>query len=196
MKIERFIGGNFEANGYIIYLNRGGDAWIIDPGYAHRKFVNFATDNKLNILGILLTHHHYDHSDEADVLRHIYSCPVGLHREDLPRYRGMVDTVFEGGETLMLESEEIQVLHTPGHTSGGVCFFAPKSRVAFTGDTVFDIDLGRTDLPGGSAERLEASLRNVVDKWSNDVTIYPGHGNPRSMKFVRELNSEYIEMTN
>lgn len=95
----------------------------------------------------------------------------------------------------MLEDEEIQVLHTPGHTAGGVCFYAAKSHVAFTGDTVFNIDLGRTDLPGGSAERLEASLRQVVNRWSSDVTIYPGHGDPCSMKFVREINFEFIEMT-
>jgi glyoxylase-like metal-dependent hydrolase (beta-lactamase superfamily II) len=194
MKIERFIGGNLEANGYIIYQMAGGAAWIIDPGYAHRVFTRFISENKLSVLGILLTHHHYDHSDEADVLRNTYDCPVCIHREDLARYRGKVDTIFEGGEELSLEEETIQVLHTPGHTAGGVCYYSLQSRVAFTGDTVFNVDLGRTDLPGGSPERLEASLRETINKWSNEIIIYPGHGDPCSMKYVREVNTEFIEM--
>jgi glyoxylase-like metal-dependent hydrolase (beta-lactamase superfamily II) len=117
-----------------------------------------------------------------------------MHREDLPYYKGAVDIVLEGGETLNLDVETITVLHTPGHTGGGVCFYAERSKVVFTGDTVFNVDLGRTDLPGGNAAHMRESLVSVVDRWSNDITIYPGHGDSCTMKYVREVNSEYIEM--
>jgi glyoxylase-like metal-dependent hydrolase (beta-lactamase superfamily II) len=194
MKIERIIGGTLEANGYILFQKSGGNAFVVDPGFSHKKYLAFAEKNNLRARGILLTHHHYDHSDEAGILRNEWDCPVYMHREDIPCYKGEVDVALKGGETLTLDGEEIRVLHTPGHTGGGVCFYSEKSRVAFTGDTVFNVDLGRTDLPGGSAERLRFSLINTVDKWANDITIFPGHGDPCTMKYVREINEEYIEM--
>jgi glyoxylase-like metal-dependent hydrolase (beta-lactamase superfamily II) len=194
MKIERIIGGNIEANGYIIRCDRGADAYVIDPGFSHKKYLSFVAENGLRVRGILLTHHHYDHTDKAEILSGEWSCPVCLHREDVPYYRGTVDTALEGGETFPFGDGELRVLHTPGHTGGGVCFCAEGSNAAFTGDTVFNVDLGRTDLAGGSAARLKDSLISVVDKWRNDVTIHPGHGDPCTMKYVRENNSEYIEM--
>ena len=86
------------------------------------------------------------------------------------------------------------MLSTPGHTGGSVCFYSEKSGIAFTGDTIFDIDIGRMDLPGGSTEDMRSSLLNVVNKWGNEIIIYPGHGDPSSMKRVREINHEFLEM--
>jgi glyoxylase-like metal-dependent hydrolase (beta-lactamase superfamily II) len=194
MKIERIIGGNLEANGYVIHNGMGKEGWIIDPGYSAGRYRRLTTDLKLLIRGILLTHHHYDHVGAVAVLRNDLNCPVYLHREDLPWYKEVYDTVLEGGEVFLLGDEEIKVLHTPGHTAGGVCYYLERSRVAFTGDTVFNVDLGRTDLPGGSEAQMRRSLIEVVNRWANDVTIYPGHGDPCTMKYVREVNGEFLEM--
>ncbi|MDR1778386.1 MAG: MBL fold metallo-hydrolase [Clostridiales Family XIII bacterium] len=194
MRLYRIVGGNIEANGYIISLKDGGDAWIIDPGFDRKKYLAYLKEHKLNPLGILLTHHHYDHADEAVWLRRELEIPVYIQREELSYYKGAADKVLEGGEVLMLGDEEIHVLHTPGHTAGGLCFYLPKSKVCFTGDTIFNVDLGYTHFPGGSAERMRDSLKNVVNTWGNDITIYPGHGDPASMKYVRAVNTEFLEM--
>lgn len=194
MKIERFIGGNLEANGFVIYRHDGGDALIIDPGYSHKRFTAFLKAHSLRPIAILLTHHHHDHSDEADVLANEWDCPVRLGIRDIPYYKGRVDAPLEGGECIDLDGETIQVFATPGHTAGGLCFYSEQSKVSFTGDTIFNVDLGYTHFPGGSAAEMRESLRSVINAWGNDITIYPGHGDPATMKYVRASNQEFLDM--
>ena len=194
MKIKRLIGGNLESNGYVIYQKENGPCYIIDPGYNPDKFLKVIRENRLKLLGILLTHHHYDHVGGVEKIRGLTDCPVYLHRGDLDMYKGEVDVVLEDGDVLMLGDEEIKVLHTPGHTEGGVCFYAEKSKLTFTGDTIFNVDLGRTDLKGGSDFKMEQSCRDVIDQWSNEITIYPGHGDSSTMKFVRKINQEFLDI--
>ena len=202
MKIERIVCGPLEANCYIIYRNEGGSAYIIDPGYDTKRTQDFIEAHKLNVKAILLTHSHRDHSGKADVLAKCYDVKVCAQREELDYYDGNinrlfgsnVDELFEGEEKLDLDGEIIDVLHTPGHSAGSLCFYSEKSRVAFTGDTIFNVDLGYTHFAGGSAARLKVSLKNIVANWGNDVTIYPGHGDPATMKYVREINQEFLDM--
>jgi len=193
MKVKRLIGGMLESNGYIIYQKEGGDCYIIDPGYNPEKFIKAMKESKLSIIGILLTHHHHDHVGGVKKIRDLKGCPVYMHREDIDIYRDEVDIIMEGGDIVMLGGEEIRVVHTPGHTEGSVCFYSEKSKLAFTGDTIFNVDLGRTDLKGGSSRRMEESIRNVINLWDNEITIYPGHGDPCNMKFVRKMNREFID---
>jgi glyoxylase-like metal-dependent hydrolase (beta-lactamase superfamily II) len=229
IKIDRVIGGELEANCWIIHHGEGSEAFIIDPGYSHKKYLGVVRERGVRPEGILLTHHHHDHSGAADVLANELDIPVYLHRGDLPYYKGRVDIPLDGGETLYLagggdaasgggtpspggnaagggepsrqsgadaaaEGEPLHVLHTPGHSAGGLCFYLPDSKVSFTGDTIFNVDLGYTHFPGGSEADMRASLINVVNKWGNDVTIYPGHGDPATMKYVREANREFIDI--
>ena len=77
-----------------------------------------------------------------------------------------------------------------------MCFYSEKSKVCFTGDTIFNVDLGRTDLKDGSEDAMIDSILNKVDKWRNDVTIYPGHGDECTMKKVRQINNEFINIVN
>ena len=194
MQVRRLIGGTLEGNGYIIYQKEGGCCFIVDPGYNPDKFVKAMKEHKLNLIGILLTHHHYDHVGGVRKIRELKGCPVYMHREDCDMYRDEVDIVLEGGDSVNLDGEEIKVLHTPGHTAGSVCFYSEKSKASFTGDTIFNVDLGRTDFKDGSARKMEESIRNVIDLWDNDVTIYPGHGDPCNMKFVRKVNREFLDI--
>ena len=199
MKIKRVVCGNLEANCYVIYENEGHEAYVIDPGYSYKKYLKICEELNLKVKGILLTHHHYDHAGAARELKLALGCPIYIHRNELRWFKADPDVILTGGEILLLggadkDSEEpIEVLNTPGHTAGGVCFYAPKSKVAFTGDTIFDIDLGYTHFEGGSAENMKKSLREVVNKWGNEVTIYPGHGGSSTMKKVREVNTEFLE---
>ena len=194
MKVERFIGGSLESNGYVLYQKDGGDAYVVDPGYNPGVFVDFIREHKLNLVGILLTHNHHDHVGAVNALRDQCPCKVYMHRQDAAVYRGCVDVEIEDGYTFDLEGESIVTLSTPGHTKGSVCFMCPKSKICFTGDTVFDTDLGRTDLEGGSEEDMRRSIVNVVDKWTNDIYIYPGHDNGCTMKFVRKYNTEFLAL--
>jgi len=194
MKIKRLTGGELEGNGYIIYHKEGGACCIIDPGSNPEKFLKVAKENKFHIEGILLTHHHYDHVGGVRKIRDAKECPVYMHFGDVDMYRAEVDVVLSGGEEIMLDGEAIKVLHTPGHTEGSVCYFSEKSKLVFTGDTIFNVDLGRTDLKDGDPKKMEESIKNVINLWANEIMIYPGHGDPCTMKFVRRINREFLDI--
>ena len=210
MEIKRIIGGILMANCYIISpAAEQAPCFIIDPGYDPHKIIKYIQKCGLKPEGILLTHHHVDHSGNAAYLRKELDCPIMIHREDADRFREGADILLEDGEVLTLTNGDgkdggdtkgkgikLVVLHTPGHTRGGVCLMSERERICFTGDTIFNVDLGRTDLDDGSYEEMVCSIRDVVEKWGNDITIYPGHGDPASMKTVRKINLEYLEIIN
>jgi hydroxyacylglutathione hydrolase len=194
MKMKRIVGGNIESNGYIIYKNEGGEAFIIDPGYKGESFLKEASLLNLNIKGIILTHHHYDHVGGVDKIKMATGCKLYLHRADLDMYKKHVDVILEDGDKLYLDNEELEIINTKGHTKGSICIYSKESKVIFTGDTVFNVDLGRTDLADGSQKEMEFSVKNIISKWGNDITIYPGHGDSATMKYVRKNNFEYLEI--
>lgn len=195
MKIKRFIGGMLESNGYVIFQKEGGEAFLIDPGYNSKVFIEYIKAHDFTLKGILLTHHHYDHVGAVERVKNVFDCPVYLHRRDCDMYRKNVDVYMEDGDILYLEDEAIKVINTPGHTHGSVCFYSEKSRLCFTGDTIFNVDLGRTDLEDGSENEMRDSIINIIDKWPNDIMIYPGHGDGCTMKKVRKINNEFLELT-
>ncbi len=194
MKIKRIIGGNIESNGYVIYDNEGGTGYVIDPGYNPERYISVIRKLELTIAGILLTHHHYDHVGAVDKIKACTGCKVYLHREDCDIYKKNIDVMPEHGDRIQMDEDELVVLHTPGHTRGSVCFFSEKSKLVFTGDTIFNVDLGRTDLADGSTAQMQRSMKDIADKWGNDITIYPGHGDPATMKYVRKHNKEFCDL--
>jgi hydroxyacylglutathione hydrolase len=193
MKIKRFILGLLEANGYIIYQQEASACYIIDPGAKADVFLETMTRLNLTCKGILLTHHHSDHVGGVEKIRKTLDCPVYIHREDLDMYKKIASPI-EDRDTFDLDGESITVVHTPGHTRGSVCYYSDKSKLAFTGDTVFNVDLGRTDLVDGDDMQMVDSIKNIIDKWSNEIVIYPGHGDYCTMKKVRAINREYMEI--
>lgn len=195
LKVYRIVSGVLEENGYVIYHEKGGECFIIDPGGHVPEFIGFIRANALEPKGVLLTHNHSDHTARADIVAAELGIPVYMHPLDAKKYRGRVDCMFTDGDKLFVDHEEICVLHTPGHTCGSVCLMARESRMCFTGDTIFDTDLGRTDLSGGSEAEMERTIRNIVSKWDGDIEIYPGHDSGCTMKAVHMYNSEYLALT-
>ena len=133
MKIRRLIGGSLESNGYIIYHREKDICYIIDPGYDPERYIKVLEQMEMQVLGILLTHHHYDHVGAVEGIVKRFGCPVYLHRDDWGQYGRPVDYMLEDGQSIMLGHEEIKVIHTPGHTKGSVCYYSEKSKAAFTG---------------------------------------------------------------
>lgn len=191
--IRRIIGGNLMANGYIV-SSPGGKCFIIDPGYNAREYVTYINERELKPEGIILTHDHYDHTGVSDQLSKELECMVYMHRKDADGYRGRVDVFLDGGEHLAIDDEICEVIHTPGHTRGGICLMFEDDKACFTGDTIFNVDLGRTDLDGGSEQEMIRSITEVIDKWPNDIRIYPGHGDDCTMKTVRKINIEFLDI--
>ena len=205
MEIKRIIGGILQANCYVVSPRGNTACYIIDPGYDPHKIIRYIRDNGLVPEGILLTHHHVDHSGAAALLRKELDCPIMIHREDADMFREGADVLLEDGDVLEIGDPgkgsgsgalKLAVVHTPGHTKGGICLMAERDRVCFTGDTIFNVDLGRTDLEDGSYAEMVSSIMNVVNRWGNDLTIYPGHGDPATMKTVRKINLEFLEIVN
>jgi glyoxylase-like metal-dependent hydrolase (beta-lactamase superfamily II) len=194
VEIKRFVGGNEESNGYIVSEKGGDFCYIVDPGYNGERFLREAAAAGLQIRGILLTHHHYDHVGGVQKIKSVADCPVHMHKDDADRYKGAVDVLLSGGESIPLGGESLLVLHTPGHTRGSVCFRSADGKIVFTGDTIFNVDLGRTDLADGSPSAMERSVRETIGLWPGDTMLYPGHGDSCNMRFVRIHNGEYLEI--
>ena len=196
MRIKRLIGGELMANGYIISDRSGGECYIIDPGYDYKYYVDYINKENLKLKGILLTHHHYDHTGAVGDLKKVFDVPICIHSRDMSIdvYRRKPDVFLADGDVLMLGDEKLQVINTPGHTHGSVCFFSEENRLAFTGDTIFNVDLGTTELADGSMQEMRESIINIIDKWSDDITIYPGHGDECTMGYVRKINREFLDI--
>ncbi len=192
MEIKRYVGGFLKSNGYIIYQNEGGEAFVIDPGYEAGRFLDYVKEKNLDVKGILLTHHHHDHVGAVKTIMDKLACPAYIHEADAP-YCGKFDPeTFTDGAVFELGAEKITAVNTPGHTKGGCCFCA-ESGDYFTGDTLFDTDIGRTDLEDGDPWGMAASLQLTVAKWPDDIRIWPGHGEGSTMAKVRKYNLEFVE---
>jgi len=192
VKVIKIAGGVLACNGYVMYDKEHGECFIIDPGYSGRKFLKIVSEFDLALKGIFLTHHHRDHVGGVDEIKAAASCPVYMHPADLGLYHKPVDGLLENGDKWKLGDEEFTVLHTPGHTKGSICLYAEHSGIAFTGDTLFKTEIGRTDLADGSSDEMKNSICNVIGAWSNEITIYPGHGDSSTMEYVRKNNPEYL----
>ena len=166
---------------------------MIDPGYEADKFINYIKKEELNMQGVILTHHHHDHVGAAAKVASAFDCKVMMSFEDSLMYKGKVDVYLKHGDIIPLEDDMLEVQMTPGHTYGSICLVSPKSNLVFTGDTIFDTDLGRTDIEDGSDAQMIESCKNVIDKWPDRYTIYPGHDQSATMKIVRKYNTEFLQ---
>ena len=194
MNIHAIPCGYLQANCYIVYEKNGADCVVIDPGYRSQKYTDFMSEHNLCCKAILLTHKHPDHVHGATWLSKMYSAPIFMHKLDAAAFKGQVDFPLNGGEELELAGFKIRILHTPGHTEGGICIYFYENKTVFSGDTIFDIDLGSTAFAGGSEQELAWSCKNVIDKWDDDVIVYPGHDVHASMGYIRKNNKEFIAL--
>lgn len=167
----------------------GNDAFVVDPASSADEIFVETAKTGMKIRAILLTHGHFDHIGAVDELVRLTGADVYIHEFDKPMLcdgylnvsrlffgRDMIEysdaKTVAGGDVVNIGSMKITVIHTPGHTAGSVCYLCGDS--VFTGDTMFEMGYGRTDLPTGDGEALQKSLDALKEKIKGK-TIYPGH---------------------
>ena len=200
MFLEAIGRNRYGINSYIL-ADDSNNAVIIDPGINYQSIVHSLRENKLSAKAILLTHGHCDHIADVEKLKNEYSLPVYCHVKDnellmnakhnhsesfgLGKIEFSADILIRDGDIIQIEDLSIKVIHTPGHTKGGVCYM--YRDMLFTGDTLFAGSMGRTDLYGGNEEHMNNSLRKLSEMEEN-LTIYPGHGPKSTIKIEKETN--------
>lgn len=198
MKILTFHTTELETDTYLVI--NGGEAFVVDPGDGADMLTAAAEAEGAKIGWVLLTHAHFDHIGAAAELQRGGALIV-MHRDDVPLvgsfknlafYAGKKvehftpDVTVSGGETLDVAGIAVKVMHTPGHTAGGVCYIAEDC--IFSGDTLFELSYGRTDFPTGSFKELKNSIVNKLFALKGDYKVFPGHGAPTTLQFEREHN--------
>lgn len=188
--IVRLVTGGFRVNTYLVSCHETGEGVVIDPGGESERILAAIRDAGLKIQYILNTHGHADHRLANDHLRKALNVPVCMHEADdaffaRPEIRalsaqelgvsaeGRADIRLRDGDLLRVGRLEIQVIHTPGHSPGSVCFLLAGNL--FTGDTLFVGDVGRSDLSGGSFANLLRSIKERIIVLPPDTVVHPGH---------------------
>lgn len=184
--------GPIETNCYLVYCSKTKEGIVIDPGDEGGKINNLIKDLGVKIKYIINTHGHHDHIKANKDVKELTGAPILIHTNDaamltdssknLSHYMGektiepAADRELNDGDIISFGTFSLQVLHTPGHTPGCISLLCTTKKICFTGDTLFNGSVGRTDLPGGNYKTLLQSLRNKLINLSNEVIIYPGHG--------------------
>ncbi len=201
MEITLLTVGELAVNCYIV--SKKGRAVVIDPGDEPQVILRVLEEKSLNLEGIINTHGHFDHIGANGPLKAATEAQLYIHREDarclqdaqanLSQWAGLgpvvsppADVLLSGGEVLQLAGLELEVLHTPGHSPGGICL--KVENVLFTGDTLFAGSVGRTDFPGSSWNELIRSITEVVLPLDPDTVIYPGHGPTSTLRAEKDHN--------
>ncbi len=198
MELKIFSQNRYDINSYLLYDTEEKKAYVIDPGLNGKAILKFLEQNELTLESILLTHGHGDHIAELFMLLEKYPAKVYANEEEkilLGNADKNHSTLMTGiaveleadfyvgeGDSIQIGKETLNVVHTPGHTKGGVCYY--NDRELFTGDTLFRGSIGRTDLYGGNYDEILNSLVRLA-KLNPELTVYPGHG-PKST-LAREI---------
>lgn len=194
--------GLLQSNCYLVYCSNSRKAVIIDPGEEGDRILEAIRERRLQPVWILLTHGHGDHIGAIGFLKQHFSIPVAIHREEasmltdptvnMSSLFGLsitappADRLLKDGDVIDFEGKTISVLHTPGHSPGGVSYRI--DQYVFTGDALFKGTVGRTDIPGGSHVRLIHGIKEKILALDDEVIVYPGHGPVTTVGEERRFN--------
>jgi glyoxylase-like metal-dependent hydrolase (beta-lactamase superfamily II) len=189
--LKKLVVGIYQANCYILGHKESGEGLVIDPGGEVPHILNEITKSGLKIKYIFLTHNHMDHIGGAADLKEKSGAPLLIHALDAPGLRVRPDRPLQEGDSFQLGTYTISVIHTPGHSAGGICLHAPGA--VFTGDTLFAGSIGRTDFPGGSHQKLLEGVMKKIFPLGDELRVYPGHG-PASSIGRERLHNPFFRM--
>lgn len=190
MRVEKFSVGILGTNCYLAIHEETKETVVIDPGACPKKLVSYIKEEDLKPAAILLTHGHFDHMMGIDGFLEEYSMPVYVHEADKDAMNDsrlnqsktytagytFPDAVYvKDKEKLELAGVGFEVIHTPGHTMGCCCYYVPSEGVLFSGDTLFQNSVGRTDFENSSTSALVRSVREKLFVLPDKTLVYPGH---------------------
>lgn len=201
--IKSVVVGPVDVNCYILKDKATGKGAVIDPGGHVERIMSLINDMKADIAEIIITHGHFDHIGALDELRNAVGCGASIHeldaemllksRKNLSIFMG-ADASFRPAERLLKDGDVIRfgesflkVIHTPGHTAGGICLY-DGDKVLFSGDTLFAGSVGRSDFPGGDHYQLIESVVKALAEVQDETVVYPGHGPETGMGYERKTN--------
>lgn len=198
LRYKTFVMNPVQVNCFVLWDTETHDGVIIDCGAwnetEQKRLQEFIEGERINLRHALQTHMHFDHTMGAEFINRQYGLPPTCHPAEQEVYASSAEMVMRWfhmditnrmpqcqptlspSSVITLSSTKIQVIHTPGHTPGGVCFHLPVQRILFSGDTLFRQGIGRTDLPGGSYSQIVNSIRTQLFTLPADTLVLPGHG--------------------
>ncbi len=200
------MNNGFTTNTYIVTDDETGDTAVVDPSLPEESLMEELSEK--NVKYILLTHGHFDHICGAKMVKEKTGAKVVIHKDDEVMLHDVeknefainclgyefpevdADILTADGTEIMLGNSKITVMHTPGHSMGGVCYLFKEDLVMFSGDTLFRLCAGRTDLYGGNGRQELRSLSNIGELEGN-YKVYPGHEEETTLDYERE-NNRYI----
>ena len=196
--------GIFESNTYIISDDSSKACVVIDCGVEPEKILDMVGRNGLSVKYIILTHGHFDHIYHVKNLKEKTGAQVCIHEAELNLYQNPMlngsrmfgagrdvetvapDILLKDGQKLQAGDMTLEIIHTPGHSPGSICILC--DGMLFSGDTLFQLSIGRTDFPGGNPEAMEASLHNKLFTLDENIVVYPGHGPKTTIGYEKENN--------
>ena len=200
--VETLVVGPIEENCYVLRDEETGHGLVIDPGDNGQEILAYIRDNQIKVDLLVNTHGHWDHIGAVDFLREALGVKLAIHqldasmltasRESMAAYsifagsKRPAEILLQDGDTIEFGHCSLQVLHTPGHTKGGICLYG--DGCLFSGDTLFAGSVGRTDLPGGDYREILDSVQIKLKDVADDTKVYPGHGPATNMGRERRCN--------
>lgn len=207
MYLQRFTFNPFQENTYVLYDNTS-ECVIIDPGCYEpeekQELFDFIKTNKLKPVHLLNTHCHIDHVLGNHFVTSAYQLYPEIHASEVavleatksygPQFGIYMDPSpaplpqLKEGNKILFGNTELEMLWTPGHSPGSICFYHKESHTLIGGDVLFQMSIGRTDLPGGNMETLLKSIREKLFKLPPETIVYPGHGPETTIAFEKVNN--------
>ena len=202
MIIRQMAVGPIMANCFILGCEATRQAAVIDPGDEADRILRSLAADALTVTQIINTHGHFDHVSANKKMKDATGAPISIHPLDAPMLTSLSrsaaawglsaedspapDKAIEDGDTIPVGNLSVNVLHTPGHTPGGVSLLVEDA--VFVGDTLFQGSVGRTDFPGGDFETLRTSIQSKLFTLDENVTVYPGHNQPTTIGHEKKHN--------
>lgn len=205
---ECMVVGPVQTNCYFFYDDESKECIIVDPGDEAEKIISKVQKKEWKVQAVLLTHGHFDHIMAVNALKKQFQMPVYAAKEEkavmgnpngnLSVQMGKpvtleADKWLADGEKLSLLGQEVRCILTPGHTAGGMCYYFPNDLLLFSGDTLFQESVGRTDFPTGSMSTLIHSIREKLFVLPEETRVYSGHGESTTIKHEKMCNPFAVE---
>ncbi|WP_250227536.1 MBL fold metallo-hydrolase [Anaeropeptidivorans aminofermentans] len=204
MKVINVPVSTMFVNAYIYYDENTKEAVLIDPGKDEDKLIHALNENGLVLKAILLTHGHFDHISAVNEVIAKINVPVYAHEDEIDflldpmeneskrlgwhAVSVKTDVVLKEGDIVKVGEGELKVIHTPGHTKGGVCYYDEKNGILFSGDSLFFESVGRSDFPYGDGKALVENLKKKIAVLPEDVKVLPGHGRATTIGHEKKMN--------